>query len=148
MGTTADKLTRLNETKALLKTRLTEKGLDVASENNFYNLADKVGEISGDDKIEYNITGSGTFPLLPSKAKPGDVIVVSAGYVNASNIYLSITNTNDHIDGMNLYKSLSKVPTVFKKYFEQIPIILAPPVSTEIYSFFIMPPCDVTVNIS
>lgn len=45
MGTTADKLARLNETKALLKTRLTEKGLDVASENNFYNLADKVGEI-------------------------------------------------------------------------------------------------------
>ena len=45
MGTTADKLARLNETKALLKTRLTEKGLDVTSENNFYNLADKVGEI-------------------------------------------------------------------------------------------------------
>ena len=30
-----------------MKTRLTEKGLDVASENNFYNLANKVGEISG-----------------------------------------------------------------------------------------------------
>lgn len=45
MGTTADKLARLNETKALLKTRLTEKGIDVAAEENFYNLADKVGEI-------------------------------------------------------------------------------------------------------
>lgn len=45
MGTTADKLARLNETKALLKTRLTEKGVDVTSEENFYNLADKVGEI-------------------------------------------------------------------------------------------------------
>lgn len=45
MGTTADKLARLNETKALLKTRLTEKGIDVASEDNFYNLANKVGEI-------------------------------------------------------------------------------------------------------
>lgn len=39
------KVQRGEETKALLKTRLTEKGLDVASENNFYNLADKVGEI-------------------------------------------------------------------------------------------------------
>ena len=46
MGTAADKLARLNETKVLLKTRLTEKGLDVAAENNFHNLADKVGEIS------------------------------------------------------------------------------------------------------
>lgn len=52
MGTTADKLARLNETKALLKTRLTEKGLDVASENNFYNLADKVGEIPSGVEIK------------------------------------------------------------------------------------------------
>lgn len=52
MGTTADKLARLNETKALLKTRLTEKGLDVASENNFYNLADKVGEIEQGGKTD------------------------------------------------------------------------------------------------
>lgn len=50
MGTTADKLARLNETKALLKTRLTEKGLDVASENNFYNLANKVAEIQSGEK--------------------------------------------------------------------------------------------------
>ena len=52
MGTTADKLARLNETKALLKTRLTEKGLDVASENNFYNLADKVREIQTGSSTE------------------------------------------------------------------------------------------------
>ena len=45
MGTTAEKLNKLSETKALLKTRLTEKGVDVAAENNFHNLADKVGEI-------------------------------------------------------------------------------------------------------
>ena len=52
MGTTADKLARLNETKALLKTRLTEKGVDVTSEENFYNLADKVGEIQSGSIIE------------------------------------------------------------------------------------------------
>lgn len=45
MGTTSEKLARLDETKILLKQRLTEKGVDVASENNFYNLANKVGEI-------------------------------------------------------------------------------------------------------
>lgn len=60
MGTTADKLARLNETKALLKTRLTEKGLDVASENNFYNLADKVGDIpTGVEIKSYTETFSG-----------------------------------------------------------------------------------------
>ena len=52
MGTTADKLARLNETKVLLKTRLADKGLDVASEDNFYNLADKVGEIQSGFNIE------------------------------------------------------------------------------------------------
>lgn len=52
MGTTADKLARLSETKALLKTRLTEKGVDVTSEENFYNLADKVGEIQSGSTIE------------------------------------------------------------------------------------------------
>lgn len=36
---------QLQSTKDLLKQRLTEKGVNVTSENNFYNLADKVGEI-------------------------------------------------------------------------------------------------------
>ena len=49
----AAQLNQLNETKALLKTRLTEKGLDVASEDNFYNLANKVGEIKSGGKIKY-----------------------------------------------------------------------------------------------
>lgn len=51
MGTTADKLARLNETKALLKTRLAEKGLDVASENNFYNLVNAISQIQGAESI-------------------------------------------------------------------------------------------------
>lgn len=67
MGTTADKLARLNETKALLKTRLTEKGLDVASEDNFYNLANKVGEIQNNTPIEY-IKWTGTAgPMLQTE---------------------------------------------------------------------------------
>lgn len=47
MGTTADKLNRLKETKALLKQRLTDKGIDISGENSFYRLADRVGEITG-----------------------------------------------------------------------------------------------------
>ena len=40
MGTIAQKVSRLAETKALLKQRLTEKGIDVSDENVFYRLAD------------------------------------------------------------------------------------------------------------
>lgn len=47
MGTIAQKGSRLAETKALLKQRLTEKGIDVSDENVFYRLADKVGDIVG-----------------------------------------------------------------------------------------------------
>lgn len=55
---TLDKLNRTEETKELLKSKLTEKGVDIASENNFYNLANKVGEIKvGIDPSDiYNVT--------------------------------------------------------------------------------------------
>lgn len=46
MGTIAQKGSRLAETKALLKQRLAEKGVDVSDEDVFYHLADKVGEIA------------------------------------------------------------------------------------------------------
>ncbi len=45
MGAIADKLKRALASKALLKQRLTEKGVDVSQEDVLYNLANKVGEI-------------------------------------------------------------------------------------------------------
>ena len=74
MGTTADKLARLNETKALLKTRLTEKGVDVASENNFYNLADKVGEIQ-----------SGSIEVLTFNISSGDYTDIDTWWDQSAN---------------------------------------------------------------
>lgn len=63
MGTTADKLARLNETKALLKQRLVEKGVtEAASDDNFYRLADSVGMISPMKSI--TITGDGTNKIV------------------------------------------------------------------------------------
>ena len=59
MGTTADKLARLNETKALLKQRLVEKGVtEAASDDNFYRLANSVGMILETKSI--TVTGDGT----------------------------------------------------------------------------------------
>lgn len=62
MGT-ADKLARLNETKALLKQRLVEKGItEAASEDNFYRLADAVGMIYQMKSI--TVTGDGTNKIV------------------------------------------------------------------------------------
>ena len=52
MGTIADKLNKLDETKNLLRQRLTEKGLDVSNENNFYNLADSIQNIQTGSTIK------------------------------------------------------------------------------------------------
>lgn len=146
MGTTADKLARLNETKALLKTRLTEKGLDVASENNFYNLANKVGEISGDDRPEYNIYNVSIFHFQPEKAKAGDIVILSAGQtVTATSIYLESYIGRKIVGKVLFYENFNDIPEVFRQYFENIPSVVAPPVGKEMYAFFVMPPCDVFV---
>lgn len=63
MGTTADKLARLNETKALLKQRLVEKGItEAASDDNFYRLADSVARIYQTKSI--TVTGDGTNKIV------------------------------------------------------------------------------------
>lgn len=63
MGTTADKLARLNETKNVLKQRLVEKGItEAASDDNFYRLADAVGRIFQMKSI--TVTGDGTNKIV------------------------------------------------------------------------------------
>lgn len=59
MGAITDKLGRLSETKELLKQRLTEKGVDVSNENVFYNLADKVGNISSSNVAKLTFLNEG-----------------------------------------------------------------------------------------
>lgn len=79
MGTIAQKVSRLEDTKALLKQRLTEKGIDVSDENVFYRLADKVGDIVGGTGIIYTklqesnfYKRAGYFEItLPEEVDPG-----------------------------------------------------------------------------
>ena len=59
MGTTADKLTYLNDTKTAIKDAIIAKGVDVADDVPFRNYADKIGDISGGevvDKSKYGLT--------------------------------------------------------------------------------------------
>lgn len=107
MGTTADKLARLNETKALLKTRLTEKGLDVASENNFYNLANKVGEIQ-----------SGTIEVLTYNINSSDYIDTKSYYdEDMSNEFYegAWTLTPPFVFKSNIYSSIQDLLSVVPK---------------------------------
>lgn len=90
MGTTADKLTRLSETKALLKTRLTEKGLDVASEDNFYNLANKVGEIESTQYFFLRIGGG-------SNVLQNSDFLINGMFITQANYDLSSGNIGDVI---------------------------------------------------
>lgn len=122
MGTTADKLARLSETKALLKTRLTEKGVDVASENNFYNLADKVGEISGTKS--FTITDIGTSTGFPPQANPGEIVEFESG---------SKFMTNDVKDELSNDIPVGTKPGSAPRY--------------TLY-YFVMPNSNVTVNFS
>lgn len=63
MGTTADKLARIEETKALLKQRLVEKGItEAASDDNFYRLADAVAMVFPMKAI--TVIGDGTNKIV------------------------------------------------------------------------------------
>ncbi len=73
----AAQLSQLNETKALLKTRLTEKGVDVTSEENFYNLADKVGEIQ---------SGGKQFATVTKGANVRAYSVITNGFITKTDI--------------------------------------------------------------
>jgi hypothetical protein len=54
MGTTADKLNKLLETKTAIKTAIVNKGVNVADTDSFASYADKINEISGGDEWQPN----------------------------------------------------------------------------------------------
>ena len=112
MGTTADKLARLSETKALLKTRLTEKGLDVASENNFYNLADKVGEISGGGisvKTGVVTPSSERGIIIPNSS---NLTFITVSISNSDNFSTGIASATAYISNKGSYFSVVYQPVL------------------------------------
>lgn len=90
MGAIADKLGRLSETKELLKQRLTEKGVDVSNENVFYNLADKVGNISSSNIAKLTLYNAGAPDSFSEPSKRFEVVVIDKD----GNIILQSNNDN------------------------------------------------------
>ena len=62
MGTTAEKLAYLQETKEAIKDAIVNKGVEVTEDTTFREYATKIGEISGgtsDEYVNINLIGSG-----------------------------------------------------------------------------------------
>lgn len=56
MGTTADKLNKLLETKAAIKSALVEKGVEVSATDTFASYAEKINELSVGEDSRFGVT--------------------------------------------------------------------------------------------
>lgn len=93
MGTTEDKLAKLIETKGLLKQKLTEKGIDVSNEDNFYTLANTVGDIQSRKKVKVKFVYSnynGAKELCYTDALPPTPSVVKKNVYDTEPIEVEI----------------------------------------------------------
>lgn len=72
MGTIADKLDYLSETKNILKTNLINKEIDIPDGTTFRQMAEKVSEVFS--QKEYKITDN-TDLNFQSTAKPGEFVI-------------------------------------------------------------------------
>lgn len=80
---------------------------------------------------------------------PGDVVILENRYI-AYIIYIYEESTRNLIsDKSSIFtREMSDCPEIVKAAIEKIPQTFAPPVSSEGYSWFIMPPCNVIVYAS
>lgn len=104
---------------------------------------------------KYKITKNSYMPeYVKSEASPGEVVVTSV--LGASNLY-SFHVYEDAGDGSNgqiveegmTSSSIDKLPEVVKQAVAEIPQtnVDIPPASRDGYGWFIMPPCDVVLQI-
>lgn len=80
MGTTAEKLNYLMDTKTAIKNALVAKGVSVADSDTFRSYADKIGEIQsgGGSQIEYWKKGDGTHAISGVMAMYCPIVKVTA----------------------------------------------------------------------
>lgn len=103
MGTLADKLNYLNETKKQIKTALQEKGVEVLNTDPFRSYANKISEMSSGfenvtDVISHGTEYNGTNPktndcTFPAGYKTAflDIVILSANANTISDITISGT---------------------------------------------------------
>ena len=58
MGTTADKLNKLVETKAAIKTAITNKGVEISDTDTFFSYASKIDSISSGHCPKFCVNGN------------------------------------------------------------------------------------------
>lgn len=151
--TIPDKLDSINVTKQAIRQAIADKGVEVPEGTTFYDYAGKIGEIETGG-VERTIQTNGAWltdnnsPLLPSSAKPGDIVPICGGIVSVSGFY--IYRVGDGIDDKSWYSAfteryLSLVPEVIKPVFESAPQTYSPAPEQTLYAWFIMPDFDVEI---
>lgn len=138
MGTTADKLTYLNETKNILKTNLINKEVSVPSGTTFRQMAEMVGKITSASKYKITVkANNGVFS-----------IDINNHTVNSNESYEfeveagEIVNFNIASDvGFSLIRNESRIEI---PYIAGITTRVLPPISQ--FYYFIMPKGDATLE--
>ena len=153
LKTLEDKLSYAYDTKIAIHDAIVAKGVDIPEGTVFRDYAAKIGEIESGG-VERTIQTNGAWltdnnsPLLPSSAKPGDIVPICGGTVSVSGFY--IYRVGDGADDKNWYMAFSKplfsnVPEVVKPVFENAPQTYSPAPERTLYAWFIMPDFDVEI---
>lgn len=88
MGTTAEKLAYLNDTKTAIKDAIVAKGVDVTDGTTFRQYADKIAGISGVKTATANITVSGDLKSLLFIDSNGSLVNTTTGRLGETEIQI------------------------------------------------------------
>lgn len=151
--TIPDKLDSINVTKQAIRQAIVDKGVEVPDGTTFYEYAGKIGEIETGGK-KYKIEGVGAFPTqVQSSASAGDVVITAAGDGVVGYTVYELTEDGSREKTISIPYSSSSgasiddLPQVVQDALANIPQTTAPPQARAGYSWFIMPPCDVYLQI-
>lgn len=148
MGTTAEKLAYLNNTKTAIKDAIVAKGVEVPEGTTFRGYAEKIGEIkqSSSSDVLYKVNfGGGLDPWYPLEAKAGQYVFTTSGSISgAVNIYS--TNMNYLATVAITVYTKEDLPPKIQEALNSIPQTYAPPPATSGYRYFVMPEEDVFIQ--
>lgn len=148
MGTTAEKLAYLADTKTAIKDAIVAKGVEVPEGTTFRQYAEKIGEIkqSSSSDVLYKVdVGVGLDPWYPLEAKAGQYVFTTSGSISGD-VYIYGTNRNYIATAAFTVPTKENLPPKIQEALNSIPQTYAPPVATSGYRYFVMPEEDVYIQ--
>ena len=148
MGTTAEKLTYLADTKTAIKDAIVSKGVEVSEGTTFRQYAEKIGEIkqSSSSDVSYKVdVGDGFDPWYPIEAKAGQYVFTTSGSITGGVIIYSTNKNYRTTEAITVYTK-EDLPPKIQEALNSIPQTYAPPVEISGYRYFVMPEEDVCIQ--